>query len=213
MVKILLLLGGNWHDFDGFAAAFQSYFSEEGVQIEATYNADALLTLDEARIDLVTIYTCLGGSNQQGRVAEDLKPAQVDALRAWTGRGGKVLGIHSATVMGEAQTRLRQLLGGRFLSHPPQFDFTVMPLAREHPITTGIGAFAVRDEFYLHTYDAGIEIHMVANDRGVAHPMVWTKTEGAGRVAYLAPGHTSSVWALPAYRQLVRQSVAWLAPF
>lgn len=210
MTKILLLLGGNWHDFDGFAAVFQSYFTEDDVQIEPTYNADRLLTLNAAKVDLVTIYTCLGGSNQQGRIAADMKAEQVDALCAWTQGGGKVLGIHSATVMGEAQTGLRHLLGARFLSHPPQFDFTVTPLAREHPITAGIGAFAVHDEFYIHTYDEGIEIHMVANDRGVAHPMAWTRSEGAGRVAYVAPGHTPSVWNLPAYRQLVRQSVAWL---
>lgn len=210
MTKILLLLGGNWHDFDGFTAAFQSYFSEDDVQIEATYEADKLLTLDEEKVDLVAIYTCLGGSNQHGRIAEDMKPEQIDALCRWTEHGGKVLGLHSATVMGEAQTQLRQLLGGRFLSHPPQFDFTVTPLSREHPITAGIGAFAVHDEFYIHSYNEGVEIHMVASDRGIAHPMAWTKAAGAGRVAYLAPGHSALVWDQPAYRQLVRQSVAWL---
>jgi uncharacterized protein len=180
MTKILLLLGGNWHDFDGFATAFQAYFAEDDLQIEPTYNADRLLTLDAAKVDLVTIYTCLGRSNQQGRIAEDMKAEQVDALCTWTRRGGKVLGVHSATVMGEAQTGLRQLLGARFLSHPPQFDFTVTPLAREHPITAGIGAFAVHDEFYIHAYDEGIEIHMVASDRGVAHPMDGPEARGQG---------------------------------
>jgi uncharacterized protein len=210
MTKILLLLGGNWHDFEGFTAAFQSYFPEDDVQIEATYNADKLLALDEEKVDLVAIYTCLGGSNQHGRIAEDMKPEQIDALCRWAQRGGKVLGVHSATVMGEAQTQLRQLLGGRFLSHPPQFDFTVAPLFREHPTTAGIGAFAVHDEFYIQAYNADVQIHMVASDRGVAYPMVWTRSEDAGKVAYVAPGHTPSVWAQPAYRQLLRQSVDWL---
>lgn len=101
-------------------------------------------------------------------------------------------------------------MGARFLSHPPQFNFTVYPMSREHPITRGIGAFAVHDEFYMHACDEDIEIHMVALDRGVAHPMVWTKPEGEGCVAYLAPGHGPRVWESPAYRQLVRQTVMWL---
>jgi type 1 glutamine amidotransferase len=210
MTKILLLLGGNWHDFEGYASAFRRYFSENAFTIEATCDADALYHLDENRIDLVALYTCLGGSNQHGRIAEDLKPDQVAALCRWVEAGGKVLGLHAATVMGESQTRLRRLLGGRFLSHPPQFDFAVIPMHRAHPITAGVGAFTVHDEFYIQDYDDTAEIHMVAFDRGLAHPMVWTKAAGQGHVAYLAPGHSHLVWDLPAYQQLVTQAVAWL---
>ncbi len=210
-MKILLVLGGNWHDFDGFATAFRGYFAEHDGEIVATHDADQLLTLEKEGIDLVALYTCLGGSNQQGRIAEDMTPAQVQALAAWVEGGGRLLALHAATVMREENATLRHLLGGRFLSHPPQFDFTLLPLFREHPITAGVGAFTVHDEFYIQTYAAEVDLHMVAAERGVAYPMLWTKQAGQGSVVYLAPGHSAAVWDLAPYRQLVRQSVQWLA--
>lgn len=210
MSNVLLVLGGTWHDFDGFADAFQSTLAGNDITIEATYDLDSLCHLEAKAIDLVALYTCLGGSNQHGKIGEDMGAGQVEALAQWVEAGGRLLGIHAATVMGEAQGRLRQLLGARFVSHPPQFDFTLLPMNRPHAITAGIGAFAVHDEFYVHSYDETIQIHMVAFDRGVAHPMVWTRQPGQGRVAYLAPGHSELVWRLPAYRDLVSGAVHWL---
>jgi type 1 glutamine amidotransferase len=209
--KALLVLGGNHHDFDGFAGFFRSFFPENELAIESTYDGDSLLRLQEDQIDLVVLYTCFGGSLKNGNLAEDLNPEQIDALARWVAGGGPLLAIHSATVMRESNKEMRRLLGGRFVSHPPQFDFTVYPLFKEHPITQGIGAFAVHDEFYVQSYDDGVEIHMAAFDRGIAYPMVWTRSEGRGQVAYLAPGHSERVWDLSPYRQLVRQAVAWLS--
>jgi type 1 glutamine amidotransferase len=209
--KALLLLGGNHHNFDGFAAAFGAYFAQDELDIHPTYDGDTLLRLQEDQVDLVVLYTCFGGSVKNGNLAEDLNPEQIDALARWVSGGGPLLAVHSATVMRESNKEMRRLLGGRFVSHPPQFDFTVYPLFKEHPITHGIGAFAVHDEFYVQSYDDGVEIHMAAFDRGIAYPMVWTRSEGRGQVAYLAPGHSERVWDLSAYRQLVRQAVAWLS--
>jgi type 1 glutamine amidotransferase len=210
--KALLLLGGNHHDFDGFSGFFRSFFPENELAIESTYDGDSLLRLQEEQVDLVVLYTCFGGSVKDGNLAEDLNPEQIDALARWVAGGGRLLAVHSATVMRESNQEMRRLLGGRFVSHPPQFDFTVYPLFKEHPITQGIGAFAVHDEFYVQSYDDGVVIHMAAFDRGVAYPMVWTRSEGRGQVAYLAPGHSKRVWDLPSYRQLVRQAVDWLVP-
>lgn len=210
-MKTLLLLGGNWHDFDGFAAAIRGYFAADELQLETTYNAERLHTLAEDQIEMLMLYTCLGGSNQHGRIAEDLTPEQVQALTTWVESGGRLLAVHASTVMRESNQALRQLLGGRFLSHPPQFDFTVYPLFDAHPITADIGAFSVHDEFYIQDYDEDVNIHMIACDRGVAYPMLWTKSAGQGHVVHLALGHSQRVWKLPPYRQLVRQSVQWLA--
>ncbi len=210
-LKTRLFLGGNWHDFDGFAAAYRAYFGEEEASITPTYDADLLLTLAEDQVDLVVLYTCLGGSNQHGRIAEDMRPDQVAALCRWVEAGGKLLALHASAAMREDNANLRRLLGGRFLMHPPQFDFTVLPLSRQHPSTEGLGAFSVHDEFYYMTYDETVQIHTMAVDRGIAHPMSWTKSAGDGRVAFIAPGHSQRVWALPVYRQWIRQSVAWLA--
>ncbi len=209
--KILLLLGGVHHNFEGFAAAFREIVGEDHHIITATYDGDALLRLHEDKVDVVVLYTCLGGAMKDGVVAEDLTVAQTGALAGWVQAGGSLLALHAATVLRESNLAMRNLIGGRFLSHPPQFDFTVSPLARKHPVSDGVGAFNVHDEFYIQEFNPEIAILMTAEDRGVVYPMVWMKEEGEGRVVYSAPGHTPSTWATEKYRQLLRQSTHWLA--
>ena len=209
--QILLLLGGNRHDFDGFAKTLVPVLHQSGHQLEASYDPERLHDLDQHAIDVVMMYTCLGGSQQGDHVTEDLSLAQTKALVNWVQAGGGLLALHAATVVGETNSELRRLLGGVFISHPPQFSFSVYPMFKTHPIIENIEAFAVYDEFYIERYDDTVAVHMVAFDRGVAHPMVWSKREGEGRVAHIALGHSARVWSLPPYQQLIRQAVEWVA--
>jgi type 1 glutamine amidotransferase len=210
--RVLILLGGQWHDFDGFASFMQSLLTPQGVQVEATYDLDRLLHLDEMKYDVVLSYTCLSprkeGNNPEG--PEQLTDAQVQGLARWVRAGGGLLAAHAATVVGESDPALGELIGGVFVSHPPQFAFSVYPMFGEHPITAGIEAFSVHDEFYVERYSPDVHIHMVAFDRGVAYPMAWSKREGQGRVAHLAPGHSAQVWNLEVYQRLLLQTLEWL---
>jgi hypothetical protein len=106
---------------------------------------------------------------------------------------------------------LKELMGGMFVEHPPQFSFTVFPLYGGHPITDGIEAFIVHDEFYMELHESDVNVHMVGLDRGVAYPMVWSRRDGEGRVAHVAMGHDAKVWKLAPYRRLMLQTVDWLA--
>ena len=205
-----MLLGGNHHDFDGFAAAMTPLLEESGYRVTATADLDSLKPLSE--VDVLVQYTSLGGSVKDGRHAPDPDAGQVAALVEWVRAGGGLLSAHCATVIEETNLPLRRLHGGRFLEHPPQFTFTVYPLSRPHPITEGVEAFTVYDELYKQAVEPDATIHMVALDRGVAHPMVWTRTEGRGRVAHVAPGHGPRVWGLEAYRRLMRQALSWVTP-
>ncbi len=210
--RILILLGGQWHDFDGFAGAMKSLLEPRGVQTEATYDLDRLLHLEENQYDIVLSYTCLSarkeGNNPTG--PERLTDAQVDGLASWVRQGGALLAAHAATVIGESDARLGNLIGGVFLSHPPQFAFALYPMFEQHPITAGLEAFTVHDEFYIETHTPDVQVHMVAFDRGVAYPMAWSRSEGRGRVAHIAPGHSQDVWSLKPYQQLLLQALEWL---
>ena len=210
--RILILLGGLWHDFDDFASAMQSFLEPHGFQVEATYNLDSLSHLDENRYDVVLSYTCLSPHREayNDTSPEGLTNAQIAGLSNWIHNGGALLALHAATVIGESDPALGELIGGVFVSHPPPFTFTVYPVFGEHPITAGIEAFTVHDEFYLETHMPDVDVHMVAFDRGVAYPMAWSKTVGRGRVAHIAPGHSLEVWDLAPYQQLVLQAIEWL---
>jgi type 1 glutamine amidotransferase len=90
-------------------------------------------------------------------------------------------------------------------------SFTVYPMSRAHPIIEGIDAFAIEDELYIQRYEPGVRVHAVAVHENVAHPMVWTRREGAGKVAHVALGHSQKVWEALPYRRLMLQAMAWLA--
>jgi type 1 glutamine amidotransferase len=203
-----------WHPFDGFAAAMKALLEPAGYAVESTYDLDTLERLPDGGYDLVLSYTSLSkhreGMNDTG--PERLTDAQVDGLVKWVRGGGALLAVHSATVVGSTNPAYEALLGGAFISHPPQFAFTVYPLAHaeRHPITAGIEAFTVHDEFYMERCDPSVRIHMVALDRGVAYPMVWTRTDNAGRVAHIAMGHSELVWSLPPYQRLILQAARWV---
>jgi len=208
--RILIVLGGVWHDFDGFVATMTPVLETADHTVVSTYNRDVLTRLDEKRYDVVLLHTCLGTAEKDGAEPEMFAAAQIASLAEWVRDGGALLASHAATVSTQFDPALRAMMGGVFVSHPPQFAFTVYPLLRQHPITDGIEAFTVHDEFYVELYEPSAEIHMVALDRGVAHPMVWSKGEGRGLVAHIAIGHDEKVWNLPSYRRLMLQAIDWL---
>ena len=210
--RILILLGGRYHDFDGFARAMAPIYEAEGWPIEATYDLDVLTCLDKVGCEIVLVYTCFSKNepDQAERTPERLTDEQVRGLADWVQKGGALLAAHCATVVGESGPELGRLLGGTFISHPPPFTFTISPVSDEHPITRGVPAFDVYDEFYMERCEPSVKIHMIAVDQTVAHPMVWSKQEGAGRVVHIAPGHFPEVWNLRPYQRLMVQAVSWL---
>ena len=212
MKTALIVLGGLWHDFEGFAAAHKPLLEQAGYTVEATYDLDRLTRLPDEPVDLIVSYTSLSphreGHNDTS--PERLTPAQVNALADWVRGGGAFLPTHSGSVVGGSTPELGQLMGGMFIEHPPQFTFTVYPMYGEHPIIEGIEAFAVHDEFYMERLLTPVDVHMAAFDRGVAYPFVWSKSEGQGRVAHIAVGHSALVWDLPVYQKLFLNAVRWV---
>lgn len=210
--RVLLILGGIYHDFEGFASIVEPVLESAGHTVHATYDLDELTRLDEGQYGLVMSYTSLS-RHREGKndtTPESLTDPQTESLIRWVRGGGALLAMHCATVSGRPNPALAALVGGVFLRHPPRFTFMVVPMAREHPVTQGIEAFSVHDELYIQEYDPPVEIHMVAQDRGVAYPMVWTKPEGQGRVAHIAMGHGPEVWSLKPYQRLLLQATGWL---
>lgn len=204
-----MMLGGEWHDFDGFAKTMSAVLATAGYQVEIAGEFNRLLNLSTESWDGVLAYTCFTG-NQGQDTPRGLSQEQASALRRWVRAGGAFLGLHAATVIGSSGADYRALLGGEFQSHPPPFSFAIYPVAQFHPILAGISAFTIHDEFYLQTCDPDVHVHLIALYEGIAHPMLWSKTEGQGRVVYLAPGHFPAVWATMVYQQLVLQSLAWM---
>ncbi|MFP3896482.1 MAG: ThuA domain-containing protein [Anaerolineales bacterium] len=210
--RVLIILGGIYHDFEGFTSVVAPLLEDGGYTVEATYDLDKLITLQESSYDLVLSYTSLSRhrEGEDDTHPEYLTSDQTAGLAHWVRTGGAFLTVHSGTVTGRDNPAFKALAGGVFVEHPPQFSFMVYPMYRDHPIIKGLEAFSVKDEFYIQDYEAGLDIHMVAVHEGRAYPMVWSKQECSGRVAHIAMGHSGAVWSLAPYQQLMRQTVDWL---
>jgi type 1 glutamine amidotransferase len=208
--KIMVLLGGAYHDFDGYQKATVPLLTAAGYDPVPTYYQEMLSTLDDS-YDAIVVYTSLGGAKDpKGNQGVDLNAAQAAALENYVASGGGLLGMHCATVMGESGSALHKLYGGRFIEHPPMFRFSVSPMRLPHPVTEGVEEFTVYDEFYIQDLTADSLVLMTAHDRGVCHPMVWVRTEGAGKVACIAPGHDRNAWDLPEFQRLTLQGLEWV---
>lgn len=209
--NVLMLLGGAYHDFEGYKQSAEPVFGDAGYVVQATYEADDLLNLGE-NYAAVVVYTSLGGvTDPKGNVGTDLNEGHIEALVRYVTQGGGLFGVHSATVNGNPGNDLHTLFGGRFIDHPPMFNFPVFPMRLSHPVTEGIGEFSVFDEFYVQDVNDDVLVLMTAYDRGVCHPMVWTRKQGEGRVAYVAPGHDARAWSVPAFQKLTVQALDWVA--
>ena len=211
--RITLLLGGNFHDLAGFEATVVPFLQAEGYEVQATRDFDSLLSLSISDTDVVMLYTCLNGTENGDLEGRDFSAEQTSALSSLVVSGCGLLALHAATVSGSGNKEKARLLGGAFVSHPPDMlSFTVTPVEQQHPIIDGIEAFEVFDEFYIERHDDSVDIHMTAGLDGDVYPMVWSRSEGKGKVVHIAPGHDQRTWNVPAYRKLLLQSMSWLMP-
>jgi len=134
MKKVLILMGGTWHDFEGFTRTFTPIFQAAGYMVEATYDMDRLLTLKQDGVDCVLSNTCFTkhreGYHDTG--PEGLTDAQVDGLSQWVQAGGALLAVHAATVAGDSKSEYKRLLGGDFIEHPPASGVPYVQRASHH---------------------------------------------------------------------------------
>jgi type 1 glutamine amidotransferase len=134
----------------------------------------------------------------------------VDAFERYVSGGGGVLAIHSATASAKENRRFTNVLGGRFVGHGPVEPFVVSPASPESEIFSGISAFEVTDERYLHETQPDIETHFTTEHEGELVPIVWTRTHGKGRVCYACPGHKAASLRIPAYQEILRRGLDWV---
>src|SRR5512138_3076631 len=101
---ILTILGGLYHDFDGYSRAMTALFESKGWEVESTYDLDVLTRLNTTDCQIVLSYTCLSPNRpeQEQPTPFRLTNEQIDGLAGWVQNGGAFLAAHCATVVGES---------------------------------------------------------------------------------------------------------------
>jgi len=200
-----LLIGENefdFHRFDEKATAFATVLERAGATATLTTDRDALAELEsyDVLVDYLT-----------DPPMDDHQTAVIDYVRG----GGGYVGVHCASDVGsfvEPQDAYADLVGGRFVTHPEQSEFGVEIVDADHPITEGLSGFSVYDEPYQLEVDGDVRVlarmdHPHEELAGM--PVVWTRTEGDGSVAYCSLGHTDEAMGHETVRELLVRSVEW----
>jgi uncharacterized protein len=135
----------------------------------------------------------------------------MSALERWLAMGGKMLALHQGISL-QARAEFVSLVGARFVGHP---DASLLRFSvdREHPATAGVpSSWTHVDEPYRFDPDpnTSARVFLTYEDAEGRHPAGWERTHGSGRIAYLAPGHTSDALSHPAYAALVAGTARWL---
>lgn len=204
-VDAVLVCGGQWHDFDyARLELLTELAAHENVRTRVFEDYDCGDAL--AGADLLVTYTC----NRVPSVG------QRDALSEFVSRGGRWLALHGTNAFVTAlppgassmfatprvSGELCDILGSRFLGHPPVAPYRVVPTEPDHPFLCGVGPFEVNDELYIselypplrvlaHTTfvgeSTGFEEGHTTTDE--PRPVLYLKDHGAGMVCYFTLGH------------------------
>ncbi|MFZ5825469.1 MAG: ThuA domain-containing protein [Bacillota bacterium] len=203
MTQAVLFTGGSerWHDLLGGAQVLAGALSRGGIGAALSQDFAVLADRRTDEADLLLFYTC----------EKPWSPGELAALEQRLAEGRGALFLHAANVILPGQEAYGALVGSRFLGHPPFGRFTV-EVRPGHPITTGLGDFAIDDELYQieWTGEPG-EVLATAVHEGVVQPLVYTRPRGPGRICYIALGHDGRSWHHPSFQQLLIQAARWAA--
>jgi uncharacterized protein len=205
-MRTLVLCDDRWHPA---ATARQGLapLAEQGLVFDWIEHAD------EWSAERMAGYSAVLLTKSNENSATDHRPwmtlATQQAFRNFVRSGHGLLVVHSGSA-GYAETPvLRGLLGGVFLSHPPQCAVTIEPRA-DHPLAVGSTPFTIKDEHYMMAFDdPDADVFMTTSSEHGTQPGGWTRAEGQGRVCLLSPGHNVEVWLHASYQQLLVNALRW----
>lgn len=214
-MSTVLVVGEDTFPFHAFEPR-REYFEEmlsPVATVETTTDRTSLSDLTE--VDVVLDYL----------TDSTLSTSQMNSLLRFVHSGGGYLPVHCAADLTsipptdseshvskreEPIAELRELIGGRFLTHPETCEFEVT-VESDHPVTNNVDDFCVYDEPYQVEWDDSITVLARMNHPTLEpYPVLWVTSYGSGRVCYCSLGHTDEALTHESVRRLVQNAVSWL---
>ncbi|MEL7028627.1 MAG: ThuA domain-containing protein, partial [Pseudomonadota bacterium] len=185
--------------------------------------------------------------------ADVIPPEEIqNELKAWLEDGGRWFALHGTNSLLKLHTTpdglhvetprdapvFMDLLGSQFISHPPLCDFEVEVVDTDHELTKGLSNFQTYDELYVSEVHDGNRILMQTTWGGEctgfaeadtptrAHPVLYEREFGKGRVLYFTLGHCRGKfdmqplmeeypviercsWDQPVYYEIIERGIKW----
>ena len=98
---------------------------------------------------------------------------------------------------------------GRFM---PRIDMNVHVEHPDHPVTAGVGDFAISGEgFALPACGPQSTVLLTHDHAGNIPSLAWCHELDRSRVLCWQSGHDASEWTNPSFKQIFQQGIEWLA--
>jgi putative heme-binding domain-containing protein len=159
-----------------------------------------------AKTDVVVFY-----SNNPGWTKDSAKE-----LDEYLKRGGGAVYLHYAVDGHRAVDELAGNIGLAWRGGQSRFRHGALELTfadAKSPITRGLAKLKLIDESYWRLAgDVGrVDVLATAVEERKAVPLLWTRTQGKGRVFVSIPGHYNWTFDDPLFRLLVLRGLCWAA--
>lgn len=205
-----MLGGGSSHEFKRWFGDADSATLRELPNVTATYTED----VDTIAPLLATADVLYLSNNKPFTQA-----ATRQAIMDFVNRGKGLVIVHAGMWYSwrDWPEFNRVLVGGGSRGHDKLGEFEVKVTAAAHPIARGVPAsFAITDElYYQEAENAGTPVKALATayskQKDKTYPSVFLVEHPKARIVGLALGHDGRAHDLPAYKQLLKNSVEWAA--
>lgn len=196
--NVLLLTGGDIHDFDTGAPIIEQALSHR-FNVTTTRELSDVKNLPSSDYKAIVVYT----QGRKGQMTDDI----AKALQQYVEAGGGFVGIHCASDTFTDNATYMKLIGSQFASHGPVTEFTVRFTDPAHPCAARTEPFRVTDELYILKDHADYETFAVANWQGKDRPMAYQRNVGKGKLIYLANGHDHRSLSSRHFQRLLERAV------
>jgi len=207
-LKVLLLGGGNSHDFKRWYGDTDSTTLREleGVTVSYTEDVDSIVPQLAA-----TDVLCIANNKPFTQAATR------QAIMDFANQGKGIVLLHAGMWYSwrDWPEFNRVLVGGGSRGHDQIHEFTVTITDPAHPIMKGLPiTFLATDELYNQEIDpAGTPIHPLATSfstlKNKAFASVFIVEHPKAKIVGIALGHDGRVHDLAPYKQLLKSSVEW----
>ncbi|QGY42336.1 ThuA domain-containing protein [Maribellus comscasis] len=212
-VQIMLVTGGHSYDTLQFMEMFDNL---EGVEYQHFEQPVANRTIANGLaeyFDVLVFYD----------MWQDITPAEKSAYIQLTKVGKPLLFLHHSLVSYQKWNEFEKIVGGKYIEKDPgvpeseysTYDHDVWVYINpvgNHASTKGFQSFRFFDEVYGNTKvsDSVIPI-LTTKHPGSTETIGWENHYNSSKIVYLQPGHDHRTYEKKEYRELIKQTIVYLA--
>ena len=212
-VEIMLITGGHAFDTTRF---FQLFDRIKNIEYEHFQQPEANRVIANGKtndFDVLVFY------DMWQSISDDEKRAYINLTK----KGKPMLFLHHSLVSYQDWSTFEKLIGGKYVQKNPvipedeqsTFEHDVwvyMHSMRNHPITKGLKMIKLFDEVYGNTRVSDEALPLFKTNHPKSSKIIgWENRFNASQIVYLQPGHDYRAYESDKYRQLLEQTIKYLA--